>query len=429
MNSRSRGLVQRFLSKGIDRFGTPLAALYAVAPGQFSERFDTGIPRVDQKSGATDGTGQRRESRGSTPPNENTTSIDEVLPPVKRDTATYGPWGADLVGSEDLNDPRPGLGDRIRAALDDGRPCIDITGAWAMEEGVDFSSASDTPHAGSPRRHVPVIVDADGAVIHFFGSGWAFTNDCTGNIGGQIAGGRFEIRGGVWVNAGDAAGFVRAIDASFNEFRPQTTRGFPIVFQPEIGTRWCESNVFGGQHHTPGTGIRAVGSRGDSFQDNYVVNVQIGKFREYAFDLSGNWNDCKFENPTCIAGAEGAAALRYNGNLDGTTIDNLEIEDADADLDAYYVVEIGPDATARGPDFDGGKHDYSRRSGLEFVDASDAEGAWHIWLTETTGGAKCEYRLCGDEDGFGTQRRRIFDGDGEREETADHPDHPSDGWS
>ncbi|MFC6939891.1 hypothetical protein ACFQE8_07945 [Salinirubellus sp. GCM10025818] len=375
----------------------------------------------------TDTFGLHRPDMGTTdwhvPLNENFETIDTVLAGLSSSSgATSGPWDTKLVGSNDIENPRPGLGEAIRAAIDNGRPCIDVRGAWSMGTGVKFSSASDTPATGSPPRRLPVIIDATGAIVEYTGSGWAFTNDCTGNVGGQIAGGRFELHGGVWANTGNATGFIRGIDVNFNEYLPQTTREFPIVYQPEIGNRWCESNVFGGQHHTPRIGIKAVSPRGVSFQDNYVRNIQLGIFREYAFDLSGNWNDCKFENPTCIAGGEGAAAFRNNGNLGGTTIDNLELEDATQGLDHYYVIKIGPDAAARGPDFDGGKHDFVRsKKNLEFVDPSNATGPWHVWLTETNRGAKHEYRICGDENGFGTQQCRIFDGNGHRVETADHP--------
>lgn len=333
---------------------------------------------------------------------------------------TSTPFGTVLEGSDDLSTPRTGLETEISNAITAGQPLITITGAWEMGSGVSFSSASDTPSANTPIRRLPVHIDASGAAIDYTGTGWAFTNDCTGNISGQIDGGRFVLEGGVWANSGSASGFIRGIDITFNQFYPQTTRDFPTVYQPEIGTAWCESNTFGGQHQAVDRGINAVGSGGDSFQDNFIDDIQVGNCSTYGFDLSGNWNDCYAANPTVILNSEDAAAIHNDGNLDGFVFDVLEVEDAASDLTNYYIYEPGPNVTNRGPTLTGMKNDYHLGTGLSYVNEANAGGTWNVWMDETSGGNRDWYRFTGDAGGFGTQHRWRFS-DGLYHQTASTP--------
>lgn len=341
--------------------------------------------------------------------------------------AELGPYGKTLVGSADLENPRGGLHTEVETALNESPPksILNIVGAWDMETGAVFSSASDTA-SGSGNRRAPLVIDANGAVVRFLGGSGtaAFENDNTGNIAGQIEGGVMLLYGGVWV-AESGGVFVRGIDMGGNRFYPTRTRNFDVAYQLVIGSKWCESNIFSGKHHTVGTGIEDVTGPGNSFQDNYAYNLHLGAVRNYGFDLTGNWIDCKFEKVTVIVDENNTAALRYNANLGGTSFDNLEIENAGSGATDIHVVEIGPDVRVPGPTF----HDMNNqllidKGDLGWIDASNAGGPWTVWMSELNSGSRYEYRFKGDSSGFGIQQRMTWDGGGFRREEGPSPAGP-----
>lgn len=287
------------------------------------------------------------------------TTLGTLFAGVEGDTPTYGPMGADLVGSADPDDPRSGLAAEITAALEAGRACLDVTGAWTMDGEVEFSSGS------LPIDHVPTIVDARAACIEYGGDGWLFTNDNTRDAGCALRGENFQLYGGFWLSTGDPDGFVRIVDSGGCRLYPNQTRGWTasgkdaVVYQLEEGERWCESNQLGGRHHLLDVGIRSTASRGTSFQDTLIDSIHLSQCTRYGFDLSGNWIDCTFLNPTLIVCRDDAAFLRMNGNMSGAEIIAPELEDAGNDLDNFYLCEVGPRAAA-GPSVRGGE------LGLEF---------------------------------------------------------------
>lgn len=269
---------------------------------------------------------------------------------------TYGPFGTNLVGSHDVGDPSSGLANEISNALVNDMCYINITGYWTMDGEVSMDSTDHSPRG--------VLLDATGANIEYGGSGWAITNDCTGNVAGQIKGGYLHLYGGNWEATGSPDGLYRGIDVCHNIFWPRRTDqwnsdGTTEVCRWERGTRWCESNTFSGFHNQPDIALRGYDNNdppNSSFQDNFILDAQIGGVQNgaAAFDLSGNWIDCAFMNPTVIASSEGSAAFRHNANMNGTVIFAPEVENA-ASGATHYLADIGPDARA-GPLQIGGDH-------------------------------------------------------------------------
>jgi hypothetical protein len=270
---------------------------------------------------------------------------------VKGSGGSAGKFRTHLDGSGDPNNPRSGLARQIMSALNDGRSHIDITGAWTMDGEVTFTSGNFDP--------IGVRIDAWGACVEYSGSGWAFTNDNTGDAGSALRGGAFDLTGGFWKSTGDPDGFVRLIDSGGCYLYPRQTRSWEasgkdaVIYQLEEGKQWCESNHLGGRHHVLDIGIKSVASQGTSFQDNIVDSMHFSQFKKYALDLSGNWIDCVIMNPTAIANQPNAAFLRQNGHMGGTEIIGPELEDAGNDLNNFYLCEVGPRA-ARGPHVRGG---------------------------------------------------------------------------
>ena len=336
--------------------------------------------------------------------------------PTGGTSTSLGTYATHLDGSNDTNNPQPGLTNAIINALDAGKSYINVTGAWRMNQGINSNEtrvidASDFPKVG-------IKIDcSQGAFIDYRGSGFAFEHISNSEPGQALSGEIFQIIGGTWASNGTPDGFVRLEDTSHAQLYPIQTVGFhgaaggSAIYQVDTHpdptqARWCENNNFGGRHHIIDVGIRDNGtgtSIGTSYQDNYVDDIHFGGIKDYGFDLSGNWIDCKFENPTTIVSEENATALRLNGNLDGSTFDNLELEDAAATLANYYLVEIGPDAAGRGPVFQGGKSDFNRdNEGMKYVNDSNATGNWVFWLNETE--QKRYNRYCFSDDGHSRLR-------------------------
>ena len=147
-----------------------------------------------------------------------------------------------------------------------------------MDGEVSFASGAHAP--------IGVHIDARGAYIEYDGSSWAFTNDNTGHEGSALRGGMVGLCGGFWRAMGEPDGFVRPIDCIGSHIYPQLTRDWNngandcAVYQLGEGTRWCESNHFGGLHHLPNIGMRSVGSSGGSFQDNFIDNIHVSEVKE-----------------------------------------------------------------------------------------------------------------------------------------------------
>lgn len=261
--------------------------------------------------------------------------------------AGYGPFGTNLVGSGDITEPSAGLANEISNALSDGKCYINITGAWTMDGEVSIDSTDHAPRG--------ILLEATGAYIEYDGSGWAITNDCTGNVAGQIGGGYFRLYGGNWEATGSPNGLYRGIDVCHNVFWPRRTDqwnsdGTTEVCRWERGTRWCETNIFSGFHNQPDIALRGYDDTSppnNSFQDNLIWDAQVGGVQNgaAAFDLSGNWVDCAFVNPTVIATSDGSAAFRHNANMNGTVIFAPEVENA-ASGATHYMADIGTDARA-----------------------------------------------------------------------------------
>ena len=325
-------------------------------------------------------------------------------------------YGTTLTGSSDLSNPQTGLHTEISTAISNNNVFINITGAWQMGSGVSFDSSRDTPSGNTPIRRLPIVIDARGAAIKYDGSGYCLTNDCTGNISGQIAGGRFILKGGIWAASGSPDGFVKLKENAFAELLPQTTRDFSgaaggsAIYGLAVNstsTKWNESNVFGGQHQNVDSGIVdniEGNSDGISYQDNYGWNLQFGQLSNYGFDLTGNWIDCQFDNTTIIADTDGAAGIRYNGNLDGSTWYNMEVEDAASSLNNFYLVEVDSGAAARGPFLHHCKNDFQAGNALQRVSVASSPGTWNVRLEETDAGAWHFYHF---QDG--TDQRLQFD--------------------
>lgn len=325
-----------------------------------------------------------------------------------------GEFGIRLNGLRNPDSPRGGLAGEVRSALDSGRSYIDITGAWRLGGDITFSSGSYEP--------IGVIIDARGAYVEYDGSGWAITNDNTGNVGSQLRGGTFQLYGGFWKSTGDPDGFIRGIDQSGAQLYPKQTRDWKsdgkvsAVYQIEEGSRWCENNALGGRHHLVDTGIRSIASSGASFQDNYVDNIHLSSVEHYGFDLSGNWIDCTFNNPTVIFDSDGAF-LRMNGNMEGSEIIAPEMEDATADVDDFYMVEVGPDGIT-GPFVRGGKLNRNFNN-ITLFDTANASRAWTFQMDYAEGGTQVRGRY-----GRSGNTRWLMDGSGMRIQQASNPNGP-----
>jgi len=328
-----------------------------------------------------------------------------------------GTFGIQLHGSGDTGSPRGGLAGEIRSALDGGKCHIDITGAWTMDGEVSFTSGNFDP--------IGIYIDAWGACIEYDGSGWAFTNDNTGDAGSALRGGAFDLHGGFWRSTGSPDGFVRLIDSGGCHLYPRQTRdwrasgGDCAIYQLEEGERWCESNHLGGRHHLLDVGVRSVASRGTSFQDNLVDNMHFSQLRKYALDLSGNWIDCTILNPTAIHGKEDSAFLRMNGNMGGTEIVAVELEDAGNDLDNFYLCEVGPRA-ARGPHVRGGDLGLNFNN-ITLFNTANASSNWSFQMDYADSHDPIRARF--DDEG-GTRWK--MDENGFQVQTASNPNGP---WS
>jgi hypothetical protein len=335
--------------------------------------------------------------------------------PIKGPVGTPGKFSIRLDGSANPNDPRSGLADQITSALNEEKSQINITGAWTMDGEVSFSSGNFDP--------IGVRIDAWGASIEYGGSGWAFTNDNTGDAGSALRGGAFDLYGGFWKSTGSPDGFVRLIDSGGCHLYPRQTRDWKVdgkdavIYQLEEGTRWCESNHLGGRHHLVDVGIRSVASQGTSFQDNIVDSIHFSEFGKYAFDLSGNWIDCVIMNPTAIAASENSAFLRMNGNMGGTEIIGYELEDAGNDLDNYYLCEVGPRA-ARGPHIRGGDLTL-RHNNITLFNTANASSHWSFQMDYAKNDDPIRARF--DDEG-GT--RWTMDSSGFKVQTASDPNGP-----
>lgn len=329
--------------------------------------------------------------------------------------ATLGAFGINLNGSKAPDSPRGGLTGRIRSALDEGKSYINITGAWRMGGELAFSSGAHEP--------IGIVIDARGAYVEYDGSGWAITNDNTGNVGSQLSGGTFQLYGGFWRSTGNPDGFVRGIDQSGAQLYPKQTSDFKAdgkvsaIYQLEEGSRWCENNVLGGRHHLVDTGVRSVASQGTSFQDNYVDNIHLSSVVDYGFDLSGNWIDCTFNNPTCIFDSEEAAFVRMNGNMEGSEIIAPEMEDATADLDSFYMAAIGPDGI-KGPFVRGGKLTRNFNN-ITLFNTANARRSWTFQMDYAEQGTQVRGRY--GEEG---NTRWLMDGSGIEIQQASNPNGP-----
>lgn len=326
-----------------------------------------------------------------------------------------GEFGTRLNGSQNPDSPRVGLAEKIESALDSGRVCIDVTGVWMMDGELTFSSGSYEP--------VGVVIDARGAYVKYSGSDWAITNDNTGDIGSQLRGGTFQLYGGLWEATGEPDGFVRGIDQSGAQLYPKQTNDWKAndkvsaVYQLEEGSRWCENNALGGRHHLVDVGVRSVASQGTSFQDNYVDNIHFSSVVDYGFDLSGNWIDCTFINPTAIFDVEDATFLRMNGNMEGTEIIAPEMEDATADLPNFYMVEVGPSAI-NGPTIRGGTLGRNFNN-ITLFNTDDASRPWTFHMDYVEKGTQVRARY-----GKNGNSRWLMDGSGMEIQTASNPNGP-----
>jgi hypothetical protein len=320
-----------------------------------------------------------------------------------------------LDGSRDPDNPRSGLAERITSALADGKSHIDITGAWSMDGEVVFSTGDFSPFG--------VYIDAWGACVSYGGSGWAFTNDNTGNAGTALHGGALDLAGGFWESTGNPDGFVRLIDSGGCYLYPRQTWGWrasgkdSAIYQLEEGKRWCESNHLGGRHHLLDVGVRSVASRGTSFQDNTIDNIHLSNTRRYGFDLSGNWIDCVILNPTVIHAGEDSAFLRMNGNMGGTEIIGPELEDANNGVERFYLCRLGPRA-ARGPHLRGGDLGLNYDN-IVLFDTRNASSRWSFQMDYARRHNPIRARF--DDEG-GT--RWVMDESGFRVQTASNPNGP-----
>ena len=332
------------------------------------------------------GSASAQTSAGSTSSVGDPTSTDEMGGSPMALNVDDDPRGKALVGSRNPNQPNKNLASKIERGLSNGVRHFQIRGAWTMGKGgLNISSGKYAPY--------PINLDCRGAFIEYRGSGWCITNDNSNHHRGQNQGGFLRLHGGFWKARRQPRGWFRGIDVCLNEIYPAIVRSFKgasyRVLRPETkrnsqlgsglparrkvgsaviqleeggmnvnkgrwtGGKWTENNKIGGRFHGIDTGIRGVGSRGKSFQGNFIDRVVFSRTNDYGLDLSGNWMECKFDKLEMTTPSEGSALLRHNGNMGGSVITAPETEDAKANLDNYYYTEIGPFAT-EGPQTVGG---------------------------------------------------------------------------
>ena len=248
---------------------------------------------------------------------------------------------------------RGGLSNHIRRALDNGQTHTTIRGAWNWGEDLALSSSRYAPQG--------VYLDARGAWIEYDRNGWVIDNDNTDDPTAANKGAGFHLYGGFWLSTGDPDGFVRLVDTGGARLYPYQTREFrggadgSVIYQLEATAGdWCESNKLGGRHHLADVGIRSKAGPNQSMQDNLVDSIHLSEFQDTAFDISGNWIDCTFLNPTTIANKDHCTFLRQNGTMSGTEIVAPEFEDSGQGLSPLYFCKLGPQA-GRGPMVRGGE--------------------------------------------------------------------------
>lgn len=239
----------------------------------------------------------------------------------------------------------PGLASRLENALDDlknnfgGQGRVRITPKsdgtiWRWDKNLTLD----------PSAYNGIHIDADETVhVKYDDSGWMMTVNSSETAYNHISKGHtFKLTGGIWEATSSPKGAFKIVDTNWAIIKPNLVKGFfnrsndGTAFRIENIDEFCEdTHIQNVSVHDCDYGIDFVpasvtgGNGTESFQQTYVSGCVFRQVRNIGIRVRGRVQYSTFNNLVIFPGASGFTGMLRDGNMEGTIISMLEIENAE----------------------------------------------------------------------------------------------------